>query len=252
MTASKARTALITGGTAGIGRAIALALLRDGFRVAVLGRRPEPLAEMKRRGCMAIAADVGDPASIDQARVTLEAEFGVLDALVNAAGMIARQKIGDTTLDVTAAQIAINLTGTIWCCTSFFPLLVRTKGAIVNFSSALATRPAVGTSVYAATKGGVEAYTRALAFESGPSGVRVNAIAPSLVRSEIWTSTGMAQTNYDAMLVERGREYPLGRTGEPEDVAELASFLVSPRAAWMTGAVIPLDGGSRLGLHIKR
>jgi NAD(P)-dependent dehydrogenase (short-subunit alcohol dehydrogenase family) len=244
MTASP--TALVTGGTAGIGKAIALALLRDGFRVAVLGRRLEPLGEMSRLGCVTIMADVGDPASVERAHAALAREYESLDVLVNAAGMIARQKAGEVSLDVTAAQIAVNLTGTIWCCEKFLPLLARAKGTIINFSSGLVARPSVGISVYAATKGGVEAY------ETGPSGVRVNAIAPSLVRSEIWTAAGMPQSAYDTMLADRGSEYPLGRTGEPEDVAELAAFLASPRAGWMTGAVIPLDGGSRLGLHIKR
>lgn len=246
---SRTRTALITGGTAGIGKAIAAVLLRDGFRVAVLGRRPEPLAAMRSLGCIAIAADVADPAAIERARTTLDGEFDHLDALVNAAGTIARQNISEATLDVSATQIATNLMGTIWCCRTFFPLLQRAKGAIVNFSSGLAVRPAVGTSIYAATKGGVEAFTKSLAFEAGPAGVRVNAIAPSLVRSDIWTTAGMSPTAYETMLQEIGRQYPLGRTGEVEEAAELTAFLVSPRAAWMTGAIIPLDGGSTLGLH---
>ncbi|MCZ7658126.1 MAG: SDR family oxidoreductase [Xanthobacteraceae bacterium] len=246
------RNALVTGGTAGIGRAIALALLRDGFRVAVLGRRAGPLADMERLGCLAVAADVGDSVAVDRARDVLETAFGALDALVNAAGVIAREPLGEATADAMQAQIAVNLVGTIWSCRSFLPMLQRARGAIVNFSSALAHRPIIGTSVYAAAKGGVEAFTRALAYEAGPAGVRVNAIAPSLVRTDIWTSAGMSPDAYNGMLRARGREYPLGRAGTPEDVAELAAFLVSSRAAWMTGAIVPLDGGSRLGLHIER
>lgn len=249
---SRPRTALVTGGTAGIGQAIAEALLQSGFIVAVIGRRPAPLAAMREKGFVAIECDVSDPSAIERTAGLLPKDFSSLDALVNAAGIVAREHLDEATVKTSIAQIAANLMGTIWCCRTFLPSLQQARGSIVNFSSGLVVRPAVGTSVYAATKGGVEAFTRSLAFEVGPVGVRVNAIAPSLVRSDIWTSAGMTPTQYENMLAERGSQYPLGRTGEGKDVASLTSFLVSPQASWLTGAIIPLDGGSALGLYPPR
>jgi NAD(P)-dependent dehydrogenase (short-subunit alcohol dehydrogenase family) len=108
-------------------------------------------------------------------------------------------------------------------------------------------RPIAGTAVYAATKAGVEGFSRALAFEVGEDGVRVNVVSPALVRSNIWVTAGMPQDAYDRLLAQRGVEYPLGRAGEPADVAEIVRFLISPQASWITGTVIPVDGGSALG-----
>lgn len=249
---SRPRTAVVTGGTAGIGKAIAEAFLAEGYRVAVIGRRPGPLAAMRDKGFVAVEGDVSDRSAMELAAKQLPEHFSELDALINAAGVIARQELAKATVETSAAQIATNLMGTVWSCQIFMPALQRAKGAIVNFSSALVSRPSVGTSIYAASKGGVEAFTRALAFEAGPAGVRVNAISPSLVRSEIWTSAGMAPDKYEAMLLERGSQYPLGRTGEGDDVAALASFLVSAQASWLTGTIIPLDGGSSIGLYPPR
>ncbi|HVL34074.1 MAG TPA: SDR family oxidoreductase, partial [Burkholderiales bacterium] len=144
-----------------------------------------------------------------------------------------------------------NLEGTLLATRAFVPLLKAARGAVVNLSSGLARRPIAGVAAYAAAKAGVEGFTRAAAFELGPHGVRVNCIAPSLVRSDIWTSAGMSAERYEAMLEKRAAEYPLGRVGEPEDIAELVAFLVSPQAQWITGAVIPADGGSTLGV-VKR
>jgi len=101
--------------------------------------------------------------------------------------------------------------------------------------------------VYAATKGAVEAMTRAMAIELGPDEVRVNCIAPALVRSDIWLTAGMSDAAYADLLARRGAAYPLGRTGEPEDIAALAAFLLSPKAKWLTGMCLPADGGSSLG-----
>jgi 3-oxoacyl-[acyl-carrier protein] reductase len=131
------------------------------------------------------------------------------------------------------------------------PLLKAARGCVVNFSTAIVRRPLSGTAVYAAAKAGIEGFTRAMALELGPAGVRVNCVAPSLVRSEIWLSAGMPPARYEQMLAERAAEYPLGRVGEPQDIANLVSFIVSERADWITGAVFPIDGGSSIGA-VKR
>ena len=130
---------------------------------------------------------------------------------------------------------------------SVLPLLKRNGGSIVNFSSTIVRSPIAGTSVYAATKAGVEGFSRALAFEVGPDGVRVNVVAPSMVRTNIWIAAGMSAETYERTLAKGGAEYPLGRAGEPEDVAGIVRFLVAPEASWITGTVLPVDGGRTLG-----
>jgi 3-oxoacyl-[acyl-carrier protein] reductase len=245
------RTALVTGGASGIGKAIAQTLQRDGFTVAVIGRRAGPLAAMADAGFVTRVCDVASAGQVQTTIDWLAARLGRLDVLVNCAGLVRREALGETTADSIALQIGANLTGTILMCRAALRLLEAAKGVIVNVSSMLATRPQPLASVYAATKGGVEAFTRALALELGPKGIRVLCVAPALVRSDIYTAAGMDAAVFEKVLAERGAVYPLGRTGEPEDVAEMIAFLASPRAAWMTGAVIPVDGGSGVG-EVKR
>lgn len=249
--ASEQKAALVTGGASGIGKAIAAALQRDGFAVAVVGRRAGPLAAMERAGFAARQCDVARADEVDATIDWLARQLGRLDVLVNCAGLVRREALGAATADSIALQIGANLTGTILMCRAALKLLEPAKGVIVNISSMLATRPQPLASVYAATKGGVEAFTRALALELGPKGVRVLCVAPALVRSDIYTAAGMDAALFEKVLAERGAVYPLGRAGEPEDVAEMVAFLASPRASWMTGSVIPVDGGSAVG-EVKR
>jgi len=186
-----------------------------------------------------------------EAAGAIERRFGKLDVLVNAAGIIRQSALESMSVDDLRAVLAANLEGTILATQAMLPLLKAARGSVLNFSSGLVRRPLPGVAVYAAAKAGVEGFTRAMALEAGPAGVRVNCLAPSLVRSEIWTSAGMPAERYERMLAERASEYPLGRVGEPQDIANLVSFLVSPQAEWITGAVIPIDGGSTIG-SVKR
>jgi 3-oxoacyl-[acyl-carrier protein] reductase len=239
---------VVTGGSAGIGRAIVEVLRRDGFRVAALSRRGDTFAPAGAPDILALSCDVSDEEAVEAARARVQDVFGHVDALVNCAGTIASFPIDQGPVEEIRRLIDVNLLGTILVTRAMLSMVKQAKGVVVNFSSGLATRPSSGTSVYSATKGAVESFTRSLAFELGPEGVRVCAIAPSLVRSEIWLSAGMDPVAYGQLLAARGREYPLGRVGEPEDVAEFVAYLISPRAAWVTGTVIPVDGGSTLGV----
>ena len=245
---SAGRTAVVTGGSAGIGRAAVEILVRDGYRVAALARRAALLEPLAATGVLTIIADVADEASVNAAAGRVQEAFGRLDALVNCAGIAASFPIGEGSLDQIRRILDVNLLGTVLTTRAMLPMLKAAKGTVINVSSGIASRPLSGTSVYAAAKGGIESFTRALALELGPEGVRVCAVAPSLVRSDIWLAAGMDADAYERMLEVRGREYPLGRVGEPKDVAEFVAYLVSPRAAWVTGAVIPVDGGSTLGI----
>ena len=242
------KTALVTGGTAGIGLRIAQVLREQQYVVAVAGRRRERVEAMIGSGFQGYAIDVTDAAAL---RTVARHLGGSLDVLVNAAGIVRSGALEELSIEAIREVLAANLEGTVLATQAMLPLLKAARGCVVNFSTAIVRRPLPGTAVYAAAKAGVEGFTRAMALELGPAGVRVNCVAPALVRSDIWTSAGMTPERYEKMLAERAAEYPLGRIGEPEDIASLVSFLVSERADWVTGAVIPIDGGSTLGT-VKR
>jgi 3-oxoacyl-[acyl-carrier protein] reductase len=245
------RIALVTGGTAGIGLRIAQVLREQGWTVAVAGRRAERVEALARSGFVGYALDVANAEALRAAAGDLERRVGRLDVLVNAAGIVRHGALEDLPVEDLRAVLAANLEGTILATQIMLPLLKAARGSVVNFSSGLVRRPIAGVAVYAAAKAGVEGFTRSMALEAGPAGVRVNCLAPSLVRSDIWTSAGMPAERYERMLAERAAEYPLGRVGEPQDIANLVSFIVSPQAQWITGAVIPIDGGSSIGA-VKR
>jgi 3-oxoacyl-[acyl-carrier protein] reductase len=245
------RVALVTGGTSGIGRCVARFLREDGFEVVIAARKKEPLESMAVEGFVVLQGDVSDEKFLNTAMSEIESRFGRLDALVHCAGIAESEPAEAITAESIRRQVEINLIGTLLVNHAAIRLLKRSAGSIVNFSSAIVHAPIPGTTVYAATKAGVEGFSRALAFELGPEQVRVNVIVPSLTRSNIWLAAGMTSDTYERLLVERGREYPLGRVGEPEDVAAMVRFLVSGAASWITGAVIPVDGGRLLGT-IKR
>ena len=246
-----ARTALVTGGTAGIGLRIAQALREQEYVVAVAGRRRERVEALVQSGFVGYALDVADATALRDAAEDLGRRMGKLDVLINAAGILRQGALETQSVEAVRAVLAANLEGTILATQAMLPLLKIARGSVVNFSTGLVRRPAAGTAVYAAAKAGVEGFTRSMALELGPAGVRINCVAPSLVRSDIWISAGMTPARYEQMLAERGAEYPLGRVGEPEDIASLVSFIISSRAEWITGAVIPIDGGSSIGT-VKR
>jgi NAD(P)-dependent dehydrogenase (short-subunit alcohol dehydrogenase family) len=242
------RVALVTGGTAGIGLRIAQVLRDEGCAVAVAGRRRSRVEALIGSGFKGYVLDVTDAAALRKVAQDLG---GSLDVLVNAAGIVRSGALEELTVEAIREVLAANLEGTVLATQAMLPLLKAARGCVVNFSTAIVRRPLSGTAVYAAAKAGIEGFTRAMALELGPAGVRVNCVAPSLVRSEIWLSAGMPPARYEQMLAERAAEYPLGRVGEPQDIANLVSFIVSERADWITGAVFPIDGGSSIGA-VKR
>lgn len=241
--ASASKVALITGGGTGLGRAIATALRRDNLRVAILGRRRERLESGPGEDFHPYVCDVADSAQVRRAVASVLSDLGRVDVLVNCAGVIRNGNIEDATDEAIEYQIRVNLLGTINMTKACVPALKESKGSIINMSSALAGRPILGTSVYCATKGGIESFTRAMALELGQSQIRVNCISPGLVRSEIYFADGVDEGTYETFLKEFANKYLLGRIGEPEDVGELAAFLASDRASWITGTIIPIDSG---------
>jgi NAD(P)-dependent dehydrogenase (short-subunit alcohol dehydrogenase family) len=248
---SKARrVAVVTGGGAGLGLAVAHTLRRDGFEVAILGRRQEQLKQAAAGVLRPYVCDVADRRAVFQAAANIVEDFGAVDALINNAGVIRNARLSEADEDGIKYQIAVNILGVINCTMAFTDVLRQARGSIVNMSSALAKRPLVGSSVYAATKGAVETFTRAMALELGEFGIRVNAVAPGLSRSDIYLRDGLSAADYETVLQEFANKYVLGRHGEPADVAELVAYLVSEKAAWVTGTVIPVDSGySNIGFR---
>ena len=230
------KTALVTGGAGGIGTAVCRALARDGYRVAVGYHTSKDKAELLARelGGAAVYGDVGDPASVE----AMFAEIGEIDLLVNNAGVAHYGLITDLTYNDWRALMRVNLDGAFLCCRAAVPGMVRKKaGNIIIISSMWGQVGASCEAAYSASKAALCGMTKALAKELAPSGVRVNCIAPGVVR------TPMLKDFTEADLENLRLETPLERLGEPEDVAELVSYVASEKARFLTGQVIGLNGG---------
>ncbi|XXK32095.1 SDR family NAD(P)-dependent oxidoreductase [Rhodobacteraceae bacterium nBUS_24] len=228
------KQALVTGGTRGIGAGVARSLASAGWSVVAASvSRAEINAFEPQDGIQAQILDVTDQASVDVVIKNLNR----LDALVNCAGILSRGK--EYEIDVFAKVLDINLTGTMRCCLAAHPLLAKTSGAIVNTASMLSTFGGPLVPAYSASKGGVAQLTKALAGKWAEDGIRVNAIAPG------WIETEMTQGLRDdpdrtAGIMSRT---PMKRWGKPEEVGALVRWLVSEEAGFVTGAIYPVDGG---------
>ncbi len=246
------RIALVTGASSGIGRAIALKLAALGARVALTGRRVAPLEavadEVRAAGgqAQAIAGDVRDEVHADAAVEETVRAFGGLDILVNNAGVIGAGPVEALATEEWERVLGTDLTGAFFFARAAIPCLKRRRGAsIVNISSVTGRRPYANLAAYCVAKAGLDMLTECLALELAPHGVRVNAINPGVVVTNLHKASDTV-SDYDAFLKRSEQTHPLGFVGAPEDVAELVAFLVSPRSRWITGGLIPLDGGRAL------
>jgi len=239
------QVALITGSSRGIGRAIAAELSREGYAVCINyvenRRAAEALAE-EIHSCggraIAVQADVADRRAVEQMAAVTERELGSVSLLVNNAGISRQglfQEMDDTTWE---RMFAVNVTGARNAIQAVLPRMLRKKaGCIINISSMWGLRGASCEVAYACTKAALVGLTRSLALELAPSGIRVNAVAPGCIETDMVHALG-PETR--AMLVE---ETPLGRLGTPEDIAGAVAFLASDRASFLTGQVLTADGG---------
>jgi len=246
------KVAVVTGASSGIGRATALALGREGAAVLAVARAEAALDEVVA-GVVAgggtaarLAADVtaaDAPAAIVRAAVD---GFGGVDVLVNAAGIIASGTIDTTTDDQWDAMLDINVRAPFRLMRAAVPYLAARRGAVVNVSSVTGLRSFPGVLSYCVSKAAVDQLTRCAALELAARGVRVNAVNPGVTVTNLHRRSGMTEEQY-ATFLERSREtHPLGRAGEPREVAELILFLASDRSGWMTGETIAIDGGRHL------
>ncbi len=243
------RAALVTGATSGIGRATALRFAAEGARLALVGRDEEELesvaAEVGARGgeALAIRADVTSEEDARRAVGRTVEAFGALDVLVNAAGILANGTVETTTLDAWDEMMNVNLRSVFHLTQLAVPHLERRPGNVVNVSSVTGLRAFPGVLAYCVSKAGVDQLTRCAALELAAKGVRVNAVNPGVVVTEVHRRAGMSEEKYAAFLEHSTGTHPLGRVGTAEEVAELILFLASDRAAWITGATYSIDGG---------
>jgi 3-oxoacyl-[acyl-carrier protein] reductase len=242
------KVALVTGGGQGIGKGVAQRLGAEGASVAVLDYNADTVRqtaeELRAAGVRSVAvqADVSNGEQVDQAVKTVEAELGTVDILANVAGIYGEHApIREQTLANWERVIGINLTGTFLCSKRVLPnMLARGWGRIVNIASghAMAGRPRVAP--YAASKTAVMGFTKALALEVARNGVRVNCIMPAV------TDTPMPrQYGTEEHLLRQGEANPIGRIGQPEDIAAMIAFLSTDDADYITGQTIAVNGGVR-------
>ncbi|HEV2803093.1 MAG TPA: glucose 1-dehydrogenase [Pyrinomonadaceae bacterium] len=246
----KDKTALVTGASSGIGRATALKFAAAGARLALVGRDAEALEavakEIARGGSgepHTIAADVTNEREAERAVASCVERFGALDVLVNAAGGLTNGTIETTTLESWDAMLDVNLRAVFHLMQLAVPHLETRKGNIVNVSSVTGLRAFPGVLAYCVSKAGVDQLTRCAALELATKGIRVNAVNPGVVRTQVHRRGGMAEDAYANFLEHSRTTHPLGRTGEAEEIADLILFLASARAAWITGATYSIDGG---------
>lgn len=239
---------VVTGAGAGIGRGCCESLADVGHPVAALGRRREKLVGYNTAGTVvAFPCDIRDRDQVTAVVEQIRRELGPVAGVVNAAGVIVEQSIDDLTIEALREQFRTNVEGTLITIQACLADLRSTRGSIVNFSSMLTRRPLKNSAGYTATKGAVEALTTSLALELADDGVRVNVVLPSLVRSDIYIDAGMPVLEYEQMLEGLKSIFPLGRVGEPRDVAGIVRFLIGEESSWMTGCAINVDGGRSVG-----
>jgi meso-butanediol dehydrogenase/(S,S)-butanediol dehydrogenase/diacetyl reductase len=246
----RGRVVVITGGGSGLGRHMARRFAAEGASVVVADVEEQAAREVageipaSQGRALACRVDVARVDEVDAMVKTVRRELGPVDVLINNAAKATDRDFLDLDEEQWEQDVSIALKGSFFCSKAVLPEMIRREsGVILNISSVNALG-FYGNEAYSAAKAGVLSLTRSLAVRYGPSGIRANAIAPGTLRTPAWEE----RTSKDPGIFERVAEwYPLGRVGEPEDVANAALFLASDEASWITGAVLSVDGGLLAG-----
>ena len=243
------KVCIITGASSGIGRAAARLFAENGASVVALGRNEKELKSLRdesleAKGTLKIQlADVLEATQMDKVINDTIETFGQIDVLVNAAGIILNGSIENTTSDDWDKMMNINLRAVFCLTQKCIPHLEKTKGNIVNVSSVAGIRAFPNVLAYCVSKAAIDQLTRCAALELAAKGVRVNAVNPGVVVTALHKRGGMPEEDYQNFLERSKTTHPIGRVGEPSEVAELIYYLASEKAAWITGATYEIDGG---------
>jgi NAD(P)-dependent dehydrogenase (short-subunit alcohol dehydrogenase family) len=243
MSTLNGKVAVITGGNSGIGYATAKKLKEEGATVIITGRSTDKVdSAAAELGVKGIVADVLDLSAIDAAVGLVKDEFGKIDILFVNAGVFIPMPVGQNSEDGFDTLLDINFKGAVFTIEKFLPIL-SDGGSIINLSSINAYTGMPNTAVYGATKAALNSYTRAAATELAPRKIRVNALNPGPIATPIFSKTGMTEEQLKGMGEMMQNRIPLKRYGQPEEIAEVAAFLASDKASFITGAEYNVDGG---------
>lgn len=245
----KNKVVIITGASSGIGRATALLFAKNGANVIAAGRNDKELNLLReeaqnKKGTLKIhLADIRETTQVERLVNDTIGSFGQIDVLVNAAGIIANGNIENTMLDDWDKMMNINVRSVFYLMQKCVPELEKTKGNIVNVSSVAGTRSFPNVLAYCVSKAAVDQLTRCAALELAPKKIRVNAVNPGVIVTNLHKRSGLSDEDYANFLKHSKETHPLGRVGEAGEVADLIYFLASEKASWITGATYEIDGG---------
>lgn len=241
------KVALVTGGNSGIGRAIALSFAKSGASVVIVGRNQKRLEEVAalHEKITPFQIDLLDEDAADRIVQFLHDNFnGQLDILVNNAGWCPVQSILEASIEDYDKAFSLDVRSVVALTIKSLPLLLKTRGNIINLSSVGATHPAKNLSMYVAAKAAIENFTKGWALDLASSGIRVNAIAPGAIETNIWNATDLSAEDALKHKQKIVDEIPLGRMGKAEEVANVALFLASDAASYVSGSIYAIDGAS--------
>lgn len=237
---------LITGAGSGIGRAIAKKFSENNYRVILVGRTEDKLSKVQQElsnASLSVACDIGSESGRTLLKEFLLKEKVNIHAIINNAGICVRHTFTEETPESWLNHFNTNLFGAVFTTQIVWEDLKKNKGTVVNVSSTLGLRPIESTGAYSASKAAMNNWTQTLALEAGPLGIRVNAICPGLVDTPIHSYHKSTEPEMMALKKRLDKLQPLGRVGEPEDIANAVYFAASEQNQWMTGSLIPVDGG---------
>ena len=243
------KVAFVTGATSGIGHACAMAFAAAGAKVICVGRKEEALRDVEKEireagsEALTIQADLAREDEAERAVQHAIGGFGGIDVLVNAAGHISSGTIENTSLEAWDEMMNVNVRAAFVLMQKALPSLIERRGNIVNVSSVTGLRAFPGVLAYCVSKAALDQLTRCASLELAAKGVRVNAVNPGVVVTQIHKRGGMSEEAYAAFLEHSKSTHPLGRTGRPEEIASLVLYLASEDASWITGATYSIDGG---------